>query len=124
MDFLSKETPMDSKDQFYLEIREHYKNVARNNIPESLLDQVCTQLSDYFYDRYYRSREHNPKSVKRFSSFQTKDLDHPFTFELIVNFFKDKLGPNYKTYACLLSNVTEIELADFEKNRQDFHNMF
>ncbi|NEU06838.1 hypothetical protein GZH53_00800 [Flavihumibacter sp. R14] len=124
MDFLSEETPMDSKDQFHLVIRDYYKDITGDNIPHTLLDQLCQQLSEHFYDQYSRFRDQYPKSVKRYSGFQIKDLDHPFTFELIVKFLKDKLGRDYKEFACLLLNMTEIELADFEKNRRDFYNMF
>jgi hypothetical protein len=124
MNFLSKETPKDSKDQFYLVIRDYYKDITGDNIPDLLLGQVCRQLSDHFYDQYARFRKQHPKSVKRYSSFHLKDLDHPFTFELIVKFLKDKLGCDYKEFACLLLKMTEIELVDFERNRQDFYNMF
>ena len=69
-------------------------------------------------------RAQYPKSIKRYSTFQLKDLDHPQTFEMVINFFKEKLGSDYQKYSRLLLNMTETELKSFEKSRQDFYNMF
>lgn len=115
---------MDSKDKFYEIILDFYKNAVGDKIPNDILKLLCRQLSENFYDEYTRFRAQYPKSIKRYSSFQTKDLNHPLTFELVIKFFKDKFGIDYKKYSCLLLNMTDSELADFEKNRQEFYNMF
>lgn len=115
---------MDSKNQFYQTIYNYYKEIVVGNIPDQILTEICNELCDHFYNEYSRFKKQYPKSIKRYSTFLLKDLDHPNTFELIINFFKNKYGAKYKEFSCLMLKMTETELLDFEKNRRDFHNMF
>lgn len=116
--------PMDSKQDFLNGIFEYYSKISNNNIADNILYDLADQVSIYYHDQYVRFRNQYPKSVKRYSTFQLKDLDHPQTFEIVIKFFKNKFGLEYQKYSCLLLNMTETQLNDFEKNRQDFYNMF
>lgn len=115
---------MDSRDTFLQIIFKHYKNVADGKIPDELLNDLSEKLTDYYYGQYSRFNKQYPKSQKRYSSFQTKDLDHPTTFEIVIKFLKDKVGENYVPSAILLLNISETELKSFEKNREEFYKNF
>lgn len=115
---------MDSQEQFKKTTYEHYKRVVTNEFPEELLNGVATKLAVEFYEQYSRLKKQHPKSAKRYSKFHVKDLDHPQTFESIIEFLKTNEKSDYKKYAVELLNLKESELISFEQSREDFYNMF
>lgn len=114
---------MDSKNEFFKIIWSYYNEIANGKIEAELIIGLSNFITDFYYDQYNRFRIQYPKSVKRYSTFQIKDLDHPITFEMIIIFFKNKLGNSYAEYSKILLKKSDIELKVFEKNREDFHNM-
>lgn len=115
---------MESKQEFYNTIWKYYREISQTKVPEELLDGVCNRIADYYYDHYDRFTRQYPKSVKRYSAFQVKDLEHPTTFEIIIKYFKEKVGTNYVEHVKILLNKTDSELQAFEENREDFYKMF
>lgn len=115
---------MDSPEQFYQIIHSHYKNIVADEFPKPLLDGVTKKLALEFHEQYSRFKKQHPKSTKRYSSFQTKDLDHPQTLESIIEFLKTNVNTEYIIYAGELLKMNEAEIIEFEKNRKDFYNMF
>ena len=115
---------MDTRKEFFNTICKYYKEISKNKIPEELLDGVCNCIADYYYDQYDRFTRQYPKSIKRYSTFQVKDLEHPTTFEIIINYFKGRIGTNYAEHVKVLLNKTDAKLQIFEKNREDFYKMF
>lgn len=115
---------MDSKDQFKHTILEYYKKNVSQEFPKELLDRVATKLADEFYKEYSEFRKQYPKSAKRYSTFHVKDLDHPYTYESIVEFLKTEMKSDYQKYAGELLSMNESELRKFEQSREDFYNMF
>ena len=117
-------TEMDSPEQFKKTIYEYYKKVVTEEFPEQLLNGVVDKLAREFYQQYSRFKKQYPKSKKRYSTFQLKDLDHPQTFESVIEFLKTNIDSNYKKYAGELLSMNEPEVTEFEKSREDFYNMF
>ena len=115
---------MESKEQFFNVIHNHYKNIVGGKLSTEFLEGLSERITEYYYEQYTRFRKQYPKSIKRYSSFQIKDLDHPETTEMIIKFFKNTPGNKYPEYAMVVLNMSEAELEDFEKSREDFHNMF
>jgi hypothetical protein len=115
---------MDTRQQFLEVIQNEYSKIVGNNMPNDLLKVVSEAITDYYYDQYQRFSKQYPKSIKRYSSFQTKDLDHPNAFELIIKTLKKAVGPEYEIYAMLMLKMSKDELTDFERRMRDFHNMF
>lgn len=118
------QTEMDSLNQFKESIYEHYKKVVPDEFPEQLLNGVAAKLATEFHEQYSRFKKQYPKSARRYSTFQVKDLDHPQTFESIIEFLKINAKADYKKYAAELLNMNESEVINFEKSREDFYNMF
>lgn len=112
---------MESKDEFFRNILGHYLVIVGDRIQLNLLEELCKIISTYYFDQYIRFRNQYPKSFKRYSSFQTKDLSHPDIYELIINYFKDKLGGKYEECASEILQMSKIELKQFEMNRELYH---
>lgn len=115
---------MDTKQRFFKIIHGYYYKIVKNELPAALLNELSEAITKYYYEQYSRFGNEKPKSTKRYSSFQTKDLDHPYTFEIIIKFFKEKVGNKYPQYVMQLLPMTKDELKKFEKNREDFYNIF
>ena len=113
---------MDTKEIFSTTIFEYYQEILINEIPKEYLKEMSNEISGYYYEQYYRFKNQYPKSNKRYSSFQIKDLNHPQTYDLIIKYFKLKVGNNYTKYLQLVLNMNEKELETFEKYREDFNN--
>ena len=115
---------MDSKQKFLDTIRTEYLDLTQGQVSVDLIDFVSERITDYYYDQYKRFRKQYPKSIKRYSAFQTKDLDHPTTHETVIKAVKEKVGIDYEKYAILFLDTTLDELKSFEKNREEFYKMF
>ena len=115
---------MDSKQKFLEIIRKEYSALTLGKVDEELLDAVSVGVTDYYFEQYQRFRNQYPKSIKRYSSFHLKDLDHPSTHELIIKIVKEKVVTEYEEPATKFLNMTIDELKAFEKNREEFYNMF
>ncbi len=70
---------MDSRQQFFDVINDYYSNIVDDKLPPDLLIELCNKITDYYYNQYTRFGKQYPKSIKRYSTFQLKDLDHPDT---------------------------------------------
>ena len=114
---------MDSKKKFFETIMSYYSELAED-VPTESLNKVTIALTDYYFDQYGRFAKQYPKSIKRYSSFKTSDLDHPDTFEIIIRTLKETEGPHYEKSAMTLLKLDFLELKAFEKNREDFYKIF
>jgi hypothetical protein len=113
---------MDSKESFFETIFNYYSRMSNGKIPNDILIDISKLICNYFFEQYSTFRIQYPKSVKRYSSFLIKDLNHPQPFEIIINYLKNKFGINYNFYSTILLDLTQSELKDFEKNRKEYHN--
>lgn len=115
---------MDSKQQFFSAIHNFYANIVGDQLTEELLNGLCNTIADYYYEQYTRFGNQHPKSIKRYSTFHVKDLDHPYTNELVIKYLKKNTGSNYSIFARMVLGMSDDELTQFEKNREDFYNMW
>lgn len=115
---------MDSRDKFLTTIKHEYLRVTKGEVTEDKVDLVSNAVTDYYYDQYQRFEQQYPKSIKRYSTFQLKDLDHPTTFEIVIKVLKEKIGVDYEKTVLQFLNMTLEELRQFEKSRQEFYKMF
>ena len=115
---------MDDRSQFFTTIFQYYTNIGKDTVSQELLIGLSNKVADYYFEQYNRFTKQYPKSAKRYASFQLKDLDHPQTFEMIVNFFKEKLKEDYRRNAMQILQMNDEALSQFEQSRADFYNMF
>ncbi|WP_196894721.1 hypothetical protein [Aureivirga marina] len=110
--------------QFLDIIEEEYSNLSQTQISKDLINAVSKRVADYYYNQYQTFKKQYPKSQKRYSTFQIKDLDHPYTYEIIIKVLKEKVGTDYEKYATIFLQMTLNELKKFEKSREEFYDMF
>ena len=115
---------MDSIKEFHETIFRHYLPIVKDKMTIELLKEVCSSIADYYFEQYSRFTIQYPKSRKRYSTFKVIDLEHPWTYEIIIKFFKEKFGDKYSDHAKALLQITDTELKNFEKSREEFHKMF
>jgi hypothetical protein len=115
---------MDSRDKFLMTIRDEYFRVTKGEVAGDKLDLVSGAVTDYYYDQYQRFGQQYPKSIKRYSTFQLKDLDHPATFEIVIKVLKEMVGVDYEKIAIQFLPMTLDELGQFERSREEFYKMF
>ncbi|HMS69337.1 MAG TPA: hypothetical protein PKD18_14425 [Saprospiraceae bacterium] len=114
---------MDSYDSFKQAILGHFKNMSADKVPLNLLDSLCDKITDYYFDQYSRFRKQHPKSIKRYSTFQLKDIEHPQTKKMVVDFLKIEISDKYRDYSKILLSMTVKELNDLEQWWQDFERL-
>jgi hypothetical protein len=115
---------MDSRDQFLKKIKDEYLRLPNNRVPGDEVDLVANAITNYYYEQYQRFGEQYPRSSKRYSTLQLKDLDHPTTFEIIIKTIKEINGTGYEELVLPFLNMTLEELRQFEKNREEFYKMY
>jgi hypothetical protein len=115
---------MDSRSDFNNIIRQEYFKVVGSTIPENILIHVSQVVSDYYFEQYVRFKNQYPKSIKRYSKFDIKDLNHPTTFELVIKAVKEIAINEYENYSIHFLKMTLEELREFERNRNEFYKMF
>lgn len=115
---------MDTKQEFFNCINDYYVNVSNGKVPLELVNELSELVTNYYYEEYSRFGKQYPKSAKRYSTFQLKDLGHPTTQEMVIKYFKTNSSEHYRDFSQQLLNMSEEELNKFEKNREDFYKMW
>lgn len=113
-----------SRQEFYDVIYEYYLSNTQGLLAENVLKELVNTVTDYEYSQYRRFYAQYPKSAKRYSKLDAKDLDHTFVLELIVNFFKKKDIRTYQDNAMVVLKMTSAQLSEFEKRQREFYEMF
>ena len=116
--------PMDSKQDFFNVIYECYYKRAESIVPTEFLKEVAERITDFYYEQYSRFRLQYSKSVKRYSSFKMDDLNHPQVYDIVIKYFKEKLGDNYSNYSSAVLGFSLDELKAFEKRRKEFYDNY
>ncbi len=114
----------ESKESFFKKIKNYYLSRCKNENYNDNIIMLSKVLTDHFYNQYGDFRKLYPKSKKRYSSFDVKDLDNPLTHDLIIDFSKKHVQTNYIGFCSCLFGMSEQEFLVYEKNRSDFENMF
>jgi hypothetical protein len=115
---------MESRQTFLDSIQNYYIKMSDGKVPFEFINELSEVVTDYYYEQYSRFGKQYPKSAKRYSSFQLKDLSHPETFEMVIKYFKEKTSERYREFSRQLLNISEEELSRFEKNREEFYKLW
>ncbi len=113
---------MDTNQDFYKIIYQYYSQRIGEIIPAELMKGFSEKITKYYTEQYSRFRVQYPKSAKRYSTFKIEDLDHPEVKEIIINYFKEKIGDGYSDYSVIVLNFSLEDLKEFEKNREEYYN--
>lgn len=113
-----------SKEDFYAIILNYYTDKSQNLVPMELLKSLSVEITNYYFEQYSCFRRQYPKSIKRYSSFKTIDLDHPKTHEMVIHFFRVSAKDDYLIYSSILLGLTKENIIAFEKEQIAFYNIF
>lgn len=113
---------MDSREKLFHDINTYYLSVANGKVPPEQVNELSEVITNHFYEEYSRFEKQYPKSAKRYSTFQLKDLDHPASNDIIIKFFQNKSKENYSENSRQLLQMDQAELAKYEKSRENFYN--
>ena len=121
--FWNTKNKLESKNNFFSKIEKYYLELADSKIQKDIIAELSKGLSESQYEYYKQCWKKYPKSKKRYSEFDLKDLDHPSVHYQIMNFFKSQPNLNYVRLSRQLLNLSETEFVEFEKRKNQFENM-
>ncbi len=105
-------------------VKEKYADVSSNSIyPEDLLE-VCLRIVIHYFYLYNLWRSIYPQEKNRNLTFLSKDYDHPYTYDMIIQFFKNKYPGAYASKSATMLNLTTEEVLRYEEERHDFYSRF
>ena len=113
---------MDTKQDFFNVIYNHYTEKVGKRISPELLRGLSEKITDHYFEQYSGFKVQYPKSAKRYSTFKMDDLNHPNVTEMVINYFRQKAGDKYADYATIVLECSVNDLNKFEKNREDYYN--
>ncbi len=111
---------IESKDNFYKEIKIYYTRISNERIPQDLLDEIILKVTDEIYSDYQRFWKKYPKSRKRYSMLKLEDIDHAFTRFLITDLLKEKDDLNYREYSKILFKMNDKEFDEYELRKYHY----
>lgn len=113
---------MQTKQDFYDIIYRYYAARVGDKISSTFLNGLTERITEHYYEQYSRFRVQYPKSIKRYSTFKIDDLEHPEVTEIVINYFKERVGDNYPEKTMIVLSLTLPELRRFEDYREAYHN--
>lgn len=111
---------LESKEIFYSKIEKYYLELAVDQIPVDLLNELIDRITDSQYDNYKRFWKQYPKSRKGYSELKIEDLEHPVVRYLIIDFFKMKTQSNYQKFSKILLKMNDEEFRNYEISKYQF----
>ena len=115
---------MDSKNNFLKDIIAYYNSINNDLVPDKAINDLSNFLANHFYYKYKEFSKVYPKSKKRYSKMKIEDLDNPLSHDLIIKFFKDNFPDNYRFYCSAVFKMSLDDFTEYEKNRNQFNDMF
>ncbi len=105
-------------------VNEKYAKTASSIIPIEELNEICLRLVIYYFYLYNSWRSLYEKEKNRDLTFLDKDFTHPYTYDRVIQFFKNKYPKDYGDKYAVMLGITAIEVLKYEADRHDFYNSF
>ena len=107
-------------------VKSHYQ--AKAGVPISIdehdLSSISLKIVLHYLYMYNMWRTTYPQHRNQELRFLPKDFEHPNTGDIIIWYFKNKYPETYAAKCQLMLGMSTVEFADFEKGRQNFHDMW
>ncbi len=116
----AEEYRIESKSDFYKKTENYFVKLANNQIPENLMLQLISLITEREYENYKRFWNQYPKSRKRYSKLKIEDLEHPFVNYIVSDFFKQNDSKNYEKYSLILLKMTTEEFREYERTKYQY----
>ncbi|WP_299682736.1 hypothetical protein [uncultured Dokdonia sp.] len=98
---------LESKIVSFEKIKNYYSTNVNGGIPDAIILEIAEIIANYQYDSYRNLWKEYPKSRKRYSIFDTKDLKNPFVYWKIMDYLKVAYTESYQEYACVILGVNK-----------------
>lgn len=108
----------------FITVKEFYQKRANGRIKIEDLNKVCLKIVFRFFYMHNMWRSEGKKLKNKRLEFLKEDLEHPYSFDDIIEVFKGKYPQNYPDKCKVLMNMTTDNFKKYEKSRQDFFNMW
>jgi hypothetical protein len=105
-------------------VKENYEKLVNNLIDSDDISKVSMRIVLHYLYMYNLWRTMYKREEKRDLTFREKDFDHPYTKDKIIEYFKNKYPSDYSVKCETLLRMTTEDFNKYEKNRQDFYEMF
>jgi len=105
-------------------VKTHFLKFYNSEIEIEEFHDVCLKIVIHYFYIYNLWRNYNEKEKDRDLKFLKKDLNHPNTYDMVMQYFKNKYPAEYLTKSSQFLNQTLDKLKKYEYNRDEFYNAF
>lgn len=105
-------------------VQEEYKKPTPDNIDMDEVNEVCLKIVLYYFYLYNSWKKTNEKEKDRDLTFLPKDFSHPYTYDIVIQYFKSKYPTDYAGKCAVMLGLQVENLLKYEYDRADFYNAF
>lgn len=105
-------------------VRNHYEQKAKDKLTGEELDELSLTIVLHYLYMYNMWRGLYKGQENKQLEFDEEDFHHPQTHDEIIWFVKRKYPRDHIHRCSALMEMSESEYRDYEKRRQEFHDMF
>ncbi|HRG32887.1 MAG: hypothetical protein JNK69_09935 [Saprospiraceae bacterium] len=105
-------------------VHDHFSKSAKDKIDADDFNEVCLRIVLYYFYLHNSWRTTNSKFEKIDLTFQTKYYSHPNTYDILIQFFKNRNPNEYIEKCSTILDVTIEYLKKYEYDRDYFYNLF
>ena len=105
-------------------VRTYYEQKAKDKLTGEELDELSLTIVLHYLYMYNMWRGFYKGQENKQLEFDEEDFHHPQTHDEIIWFLKRKYPGDHIHRCSALMEMSESEFRDYEKRRQEFHDMF
>lgn len=110
-------------ENFHVVKTKYEKNVF-DKIPAGDLNEVSLKIVLHYFYLYNSWKSLCEKECERSLAFLNKDFTHPYTYDKIIQHFKNKNAKDYAGQCSAMIGITKDELSKYEADREYLYSMF
>jgi hypothetical protein len=103
-------------------VKNYFSDKAGPIITEADLDNVSLSIVLRYFQMYNHWRTMYKRELNRDLTFISKDFDHPYTSDTIVNYFATEYPDDYKGKCEIILNMTSDKLEEYLIRKEQFDN--
>ena len=105
-------------------IQKHFIKPSEDKINAEDLNEICLKIVVYYFYLYNSWRTSNPNKKSIDLNFLKKDFDHPYTYDIIIQYFKNKYPEDYEHKSSVMLDIPVEKLLKYEYDRAEFYKAF